>query len=571
MSDIGYIKLKGKIWKKEIFDLIDYDSIDFEISDITISETGMIYRINNQISFTNQINKILKTFKLIEILKTEKDYFIITEQSKCDLKLLSKEKVGFFVYKGMSFKEYNSNTKKRWYKLNEGDIFKLGRVYIKVIKIKLEDENIDKTSDRILSKRNFSSNSLIEEQNIIRGNFTNRNRKITIFNNDISNEIKSVRLPKISSYKNIFKLDIDKYSNNNSEKKIKKIKKNINTCRICYNNEESIENPLINPCKCSGSMEYIHYKCLRNWLFSKIDNKDSDITISYNLSKFQCELCKENFPDYIKYNNKLYNLFLYEPKFNHYIIIETVRDDKFKTRFIHIISYDNKNTISFGRSSDCEFSIPELSISRNHCLIHKMNLNLFLEDNFSKFGTLVLIQNPKLRIIENLPLRIQIGKTYLKLLFNKKSSFFSCCNCNINDEINLSYQRQNLNFLNIYKNANIKNIKIYENDDEENEKEYEIKKIKILKNENSKSSLPLLSIDNSKLIKRTKPINLRTVSIRNTNTTGIISLYNNDNHRNNINNNNSGNIIRLRINRFNNNNNQENIPEATYSVLNNEQ
>ena len=59
MSDIGYIKLKGKIWKKEIFDLIDYDSIDFEISDITISETGMIYRINNQISFTNQINKIL--------------------------------------------------------------------------------------------------------------------------------------------------------------------------------------------------------------------------------------------------------------------------------------------------------------------------------------------------------------------------------------------------------------------------------------------------------------------------------------------------------------------------------
>ena len=229
MSDIGYIKLKGKIWKKEIFDLIDYDSIDFEISDITISETGMIYRINNQISFTNQINKILKTFKLIEILKTEKDYFIITEQSKCDLKLLSKEKVGFFVYKGMSFKEYNSNTKKRWYKLNEGDIFKLGRVYIKVIKIKLEDENIDKTSDRILSKRNFSSNSLIEEQNIIRGNFTNRNRKITIFNNDISNEIKSVRLPKISSYKNIFKLDIDKYSNNNSEKKIKnKIKYNEN-------------------------------------------------------------------------------------------------------------------------------------------------------------------------------------------------------------------------------------------------------------------------------------------------------------------------------------------------------
>jgi hypothetical protein len=318
-------------------------------------------------------------------------------------------------------------------------------------------------------------------------------------------------------------------------------------------------------------MEYIHYKCLTNWLFSKIENKDSDIIISYNISKFQCELCKENFPDYIKYNNKLYNLILFESKFNQYIVVETVRDDKFKTRFLHIISYDDKKTISIGRSSECELSIPELSISRNHCLIHKVNLNLFLEDNFSKFGTLVLIQNPKVKIINNLPLKIQVGKTYLKFILEKKSSFFSCCNCRNNeDDIIFSYQRQNLKFLNIYRNVFIKNIKIYE-DDDENEKEFEIKKVKILNNNNSKSSLPLLSLDNSKLTRRSKPINLRTNSIiRNTNTTGIISLYNNDNHRNNIYNNNSGNLIRLNINRINNNNNNQNIAEVTHSVLNDE-
>ena len=571
MTDIGSLKLKGKIWKKEIFDLIDYDNIDIIISNMIISESGMLYRINNQLTFTNQINnKIIQSFELIKILKTEKDYFILTEKSKCDLKLLPKEKVAYLVYKGMSFKEYNSNTKKKWYKLNEGDIFKLGRVYIKIIKIKLENENIDKTNDTILSHRNYSSNSLIE-QNIIRGSFTNRNRKITIFQNEISNEIKSVFLPKISSCENIYKIDIDKYSNKNLIKTKKKNKKNNNTCRICYNNEESIENPLINPCKCSGSMEYIHYKCLTNWLFSKIENKDSDIIISYNISKFQCELCKENFPDYIKYNNKLYNLILFESKFNQYIVVETVRDDKFKTRFLHIISYDDKKTISIGRSSECELSIPELSISRNHCLIHKVNLNLFLEDNFSKFGTLVLIQNPKVKIINNLPLKIQVGKTYLKFILEKKSSFFSCCNCRNNeDDIIFSYQRQNLKFLNIYRNVFIKNIKIYE-DDDENEKEFEIKKVKILNNNNSKSSLPLLSLDNSKLTRRSKPINLRTNSIiRNTNTTGIISLYNNDNHRNNIYNNNSGNLIRLNINRINNNNNNQNIAEVTHSVLNDE-
>ena len=72
----------------------------------------MLYRINNQITFTNQINKILKSFELIQILKKEKDYMIITEQLKCDLKYISKEKVAFFVYKGMSFKLYDSKNQK---------------------------------------------------------------------------------------------------------------------------------------------------------------------------------------------------------------------------------------------------------------------------------------------------------------------------------------------------------------------------------------------------------------------------------------------------------------------------
>ena len=56
MTDIGSLKLKGKIWKKEIFDLIDYDNIDIIISNMIISESGMLYRINNQLTFTNQIN-----------------------------------------------------------------------------------------------------------------------------------------------------------------------------------------------------------------------------------------------------------------------------------------------------------------------------------------------------------------------------------------------------------------------------------------------------------------------------------------------------------------------------------
>ena len=44
-------------------------------------------------------------------------------------------------------------------------------------------------------------------------------------------------------------------------------KSNRVACRICLGDEEdSIKNPLISPCKCLGSLKYIHIDCLKKWL-----------------------------------------------------------------------------------------------------------------------------------------------------------------------------------------------------------------------------------------------------------------------------------------------------------------
>lgn len=43
-------------------------------------------------------------------------------------------------------------------------------------------------------------------------------------------------------------------------------------CRICLEEEdpdEAEDNPFIVPCKCMGSMKYIHVKCMREWIDSK--------------------------------------------------------------------------------------------------------------------------------------------------------------------------------------------------------------------------------------------------------------------------------------------------------------
>ena len=41
------------------------------------------------------------------------------------------------------------------------------------------------------------------------------------------------------------------------------------TCRICLEEAEELRNPLITPCKCIGSVRFIHMNCLREWLVSK--------------------------------------------------------------------------------------------------------------------------------------------------------------------------------------------------------------------------------------------------------------------------------------------------------------
>ncbi|CAM4622483.1 unnamed protein product [Leuciscus chuanchicus] len=58
-------------------------------------------------------------------------------------------------------------------------------------------------------------------------------------------------------------------------------------CRICQMGEQSSSNPLIEPCKCTGSLQYVHQDCIKKWLHSKISSGSNLEAIT------TCELCKE--------------------------------------------------------------------------------------------------------------------------------------------------------------------------------------------------------------------------------------------------------------------------------------
>lgn len=68
-------------------------------------------------------------------------------------------------------------------------------------------------------------------------------------------------------------------------------------CRICFSDETEKDNPLISPCKCSGSMQHVHIKCLRQWL-SRNENKKIGVHVTtYVWKAFHCELCKAKLED----------------------------------------------------------------------------------------------------------------------------------------------------------------------------------------------------------------------------------------------------------------------------------
>jgi hypothetical protein len=124
-----------------------------------------------------------------------------------------------------------------------------------------------------------------------------------------------------------------------------------------------------------------------------------------------------------------------------------------------------------GRANECELSIAELSVSRYHCMIHKEGGELFLEDNSSKFGTLVLVQNNNLIMNDYIPLKVQINKTFIKITVKKPYSFSCCGNQSTLESKKYNYQVQNRKCFDVLSYFLFKDNDNNLDDDEDDEEE----------------------------------------------------------------------------------------------------
>jgi hypothetical protein len=171
-------------------------------------------------------------------------------------------------------------------------------------------------------------------------------------------------------------------------------------CRFCWASEASHENPLLGTCKCAGSVGQIHYSCLSSWLETRKQSKVSSNFKTFFWKAFECEICKTPYPLQMKAQGggnaglvNTYNLVKYDKPQGDYMVLESLSQEKNNSRIIHIISpTPGKTVFKLGRGHESDLRINDISVSRCHTKIKFERGKFLLEDNQSKFGTLVLVK-----------------------------------------------------------------------------------------------------------------------------------------------------------------------------------
>lgn len=85
--------------------------------------------------------------------------------------------------------------------------------------------------------------------------------------------------------------------------------------------------------------------------------------------------------------------------------------DKNTSRNIHMLTVTaNKNEFKLGRGHESEVRINDISVSRCHAIIKCKKDGFYIEDNLSKFGTIVLLKE-KMRLAEEHTMAVQVGRS----------------------------------------------------------------------------------------------------------------------------------------------------------------
>ena len=461
------LEITSHIWLKKTDDLFDFDSENKSTKYYSISKEDKENYIISFIENSEETNDIVSSNnlkeKLYQNLTTKIISVLLYNNSTLNFSIINsfkrKNKDNFFtpkycerIWSVIPQNDYNI--------IKEGDIIKLGRLRLKFDKINFSNKNNKNENNNIINSRTSYTMININTNPIM----TTSNDFMPNINNNLSEELT----------KNNFIIEPEKET-------IEKI-----YCRLCYQEDSTVLDPLLCPCKCKGSMKYIHYSCLKKSIMQKIQVRKEKYFDLYFFKSYHCEICLETYPKYIKYKSYIYNLVEIDlSKFNDYIQTSIIY---YTEKNHHVnnsnLEYENKKQLSYlgylifniddqmelkvGRNQNNEIVLKDISISRFHCVLKRENNLLKIKDSKSKFGTLSYIKNTKQIELEQPSLTLISGKhqfifnlKYHEKMFGFLQNIFGngCCSCNKKREKSELIMDKNNNNKKQIENNEIKDIK----------------------------------------------------------------------------------------------------------------
>lgn len=202
-------------------------------------------------------------------------------------------------------------------------------------------------------------------------------------------------------------LELDKGQTINCEEEEKSASK---ICRICLE-EGARDDVLLSPCACKGTIQYVHFRCLRNWVRNRVDFTEG----GFHVYKTQrCELCKKHFPKNVRTADGQLCSFVETPEMVPPFIVLECAGHHERGQALHVASLAQKRILKLGRGHLSDVRFDDMSLSRWHATIRISDGRFYLEDNKSKFGTLVAMKPLQLLDVESF-VSVQVGQTVLSM------------------------------------------------------------------------------------------------------------------------------------------------------------
>mmetsp|Transcript_22696 Transcript_22696/g.41025 ORF Transcript_22696/g.41025 Transcript_22696/m.41025 type:complete len:709 (-) Transcript_22696:251-2377(-) len=173
-------------------------------------------------------------------------------------------------------------------------------------------------------------------------------------------------------------------------------------CYMCFDEEDTPENPLITPCKCLGDTRYVHVECLRKWHSAEADNQICFLS-SVDAT---CSVCKSTFKsDFKLRDGRLVKLFKssLEPPYVSLLVAtkhemaQRLFNTRFQLSFSTLLKPDGRNgtrPLLLGRSSGSDMVLDYRTVSARHASIKFKNGEFIFTDAGSSNGSYLYLRRP---------------------------------------------------------------------------------------------------------------------------------------------------------------------------------